>query len=188
MIRKDLMTHKKLGKAIEFAFIKHKDQVDKQGKPYILHCVRILSVLSNMLGKLHNEFDFEKALDIQIVGVLHDIIEDTNIKEQEIRDLFGDRVANAIVAISRCDKEPYETYLQRVAENEIALIVKLVDIEDNLLPWRLDKLSEDKRNYFIKKYAEAKKILNFRKSVQNISAVEIDASDITANYHCSEKN
>lgn len=53
-----------LGNAIKIVANAHSDQVDKANQPYILHLLRVMFALEN-----------EKD---RIVGVLHDVIEDTN--------------------------------------------------------------------------------------------------------------
>ena len=55
-----------LNRAIELAKKAHKNQKDKAGKPYIGHCLRVMDSLNTPEDK--------------IVGVLHDVIEDTDVK------------------------------------------------------------------------------------------------------------
>ena len=52
-----------LARAIEIAASAHRNQVDKGGKPYILHPIRVMMSLNSE--------------DEKIVGVLHDVVEDS---------------------------------------------------------------------------------------------------------------
>lgn len=66
-------------KALEFATLKHKGQVDKGGTDYILHPITVASFL-----------DTEEE---KVVALLHDTVEDTDTSIEEIEELFGTKVA-----------------------------------------------------------------------------------------------
>lgn len=112
--------------------------------------------------------------DIFCVAWLHDVVEDTDVTLEEIREQFGDRVADAVDAISRrkyirpgkgvahdpvIEKESEEEYLARVAANEIASIVKHADMCDNLLMTRAVGVVPQKRKLW-KKYANAVQVIS----------------------------
>jgi len=127
-----------LGKAYEMVVDYHKDQLDKSGKPYILHLVRVsLSC---------------KTLQEQTVGMLHDIVEDTVCTVDDIRIEFGQRIAEAVDAITKREGESLEDYLTRVNANPIAREVKLADMADNLSEDRLKLLSNEEALRLIDKY------------------------------------
>ena len=107
-----------LERAIALATEKHDGQVDKGGKPYIEHCLRVMDMLS--------------SLDEKIVGVLHDAVEDTDLTLDELIDSgFPHRIVLAIDAISRKPDESRGSYMRRVTGNELALKVKIADLTDN---------------------------------------------------------
>ena len=130
-----------LEKAISVATFYHADQTDKIGEPYILHPLRVMLFL---------EFENER-----VVAMLHDILEDTKYHESELKKEFPPEISNAVIAITKKDGEKYEEYLKRVCENELAKIVKIADIRDNLSPLRLYRMSIEKRLYFVEKYTKA---------------------------------
>ena len=120
-----------LERAIEIAVIAHKGQLDKSGRPYIEHLIRVMS-----LGKSDNE---------KIVGVLHDLFEDTKMTTQDLIDEgFNSEI---IAAIELLTKKPtdndYATYIKNVKTNPIATQVKINDLTDNMNIKRLDKLNDD---------------------------------------------
>ena len=105
----------------------HQGQVDKSGKPYILHPTRVA-------GRM-------KTPEEEVVGWLHDVVEDTGLSLAEIEQQFGPETANAIDAISRRENEPWGIYLERVKKNQIARSVKISDLIDNSNLSRLDNVT-----------------------------------------------
>ncbi len=105
--------------AIAIAKTVHQNQLDKAGKPYIGHPLRVM-----------NQLD---TLDAKIVGVLHDTIEDSDLTLTDLKDQgFPEEIITAIAAITKQPGEDYETYLKRVMANPLALRVKIADMTDNL--------------------------------------------------------
>lgn len=99
--------------------------VDKGGNPYIDHCitVAITSEEDHPTRRLNS--------DVFVVGMLHDIVEDTHITLENIRREFGDNVAASIDAITKRKGEEYEDYLERVKMNPTACWVKIRDMAHN---------------------------------------------------------
>lgn len=124
-----MMNSNLLEKAILIAAEAHKGQTDKAGQPYILHLTRVM---------LKGETDEEK-----ICGILHDILEDTNYtKDQLINEGFSENVINAIEAVTKVDGENYQAFIDRIAQDKLAIKVKLNDLEDNMDVKRLKTLTE----------------------------------------------
>ena len=133
--------------AIMIATIFHEGQVDKIGEPYILHPIRIMTKC---------ETDEER-----IVAVLHDTLEDTELTIEYLKEEdFPEYIIEAIDTITRKENESYFEYIERVKENELALKVKLLDLEDNLDESRLSKIEDN--NSLKERYIKAKKILEER--------------------------
>jgi (p)ppGpp synthase/HD superfamily hydrolase len=105
-------------------------QVDKQGQPKIFHAFRVA-----MKGKTEEE---------QVVGMLHDVVEDGIWKEGQtlasIREYllshFGKTITSAVIALTRIEDESYKAYIISLASNPLARAVKLNDLEDNTDPKR----------------------------------------------------
>lgn len=108
-----------LQKAIVLAHQVHAQQVDKAGKPYINHPLRVMATMETCSEK--------------IVAILHDAVEDSDLTLEDLHKvgLSGDMI-EAIAAITKNEGENYEVYLQRVMENAIALKVKIADMTDNM--------------------------------------------------------
>ena len=130
-----------LTKAIEIACQGHLDQFDKAGKPYILHPLRLM-------------FKFSDE-DLQIVAVLHDVIEDSELEIDNLKKFgFSEVITDAVAALTKQNGEEYTSFIQRVAKNKIARLVKIEDLKDNLDLCRLDKIS-DKDLSRVEKYHRA---------------------------------
>jgi (p)ppGpp synthase/HD superfamily hydrolase len=71
-----------------------------------------------------------------MTGVLHDIVEETNVTLEQLRQLgCPDRVVEAIGCLTwRKEQESYEQYIQRLKPNSLAASVKRADLEDHLTP------------------------------------------------------
>ncbi len=143
-----------LEKAILIAVKAHQGQVDKAGKPYILHPLRLMLSLNN---------DTQR-----ICAVLHDVIEDTDITLDCLRNEgFSEEILSAIDALSRRKSESYEQFIGRIINNKIACYVKLADLRDNMDLSRIDNPTE-KDYQRTEKYREAaKRIHNALKAEGN---------------------
>ncbi len=136
----------KLADAIQVAAYAHSGQKDKAGEEYILHPLRVM---------LQMETEEER-----IVAVLHDVLEDTEIDAEKLRDYrFSDRIIYLVGILTKQPKEPLEAYYARVRAVPVALKVKLADIRDNIDASRMNLLDAETRNRLFKKYDKAIAIL-----------------------------
>ena len=95
----------------------HEGQLDKAGQPYITHPMRVASRL--------------QSPEAQVVGWLHDTVEDTALTLEEVEARFGPDTAKAVDAVSRREGEAWEDYLERARANPVARQVKISDLIDN---------------------------------------------------------
>ena len=122
----------------------HVGQFDKAGMPYVLHPLRVAAAV--------------QIEAVKCVAVLHDVVEDTDVTEDEVREAFGDEIADGVMAMTKLEKvdgrhESYREYLDRVRANPLALLVKAADMVDNSKPERLAYLSVEKHVRLASKYA-----------------------------------
>jgi (p)ppGpp synthase/HD superfamily hydrolase len=95
-----------------------------------------------------------------VVALLHDVIEDTDMTIDALRDMgFSERVISAIALMTHAPEVPYMDYVRAIKTNDIARQVKLADLAHNSDLSRLDEVDEYalKRN---EKYKQAREILN----------------------------
>ena len=107
--------------------------LDKGGKPYINHLIRVAN------GVLGNSDIREK---LTVIGLLHDTIEDTHWTEEDLRKEFPNDIVDAIVALTKVDGISYDDYIDGVMKNDLATIVKISDLKDNMDVTRLPELGE----------------------------------------------
>ena len=124
------------------------DKKDKAGFPYINHLIRV-SV------KLDTE-------ELRIAGLLHDILEDTSITRDDLRELgFSNRVISIIEGVTNKVGENYNDKIKRIIDNGDIDVIKLKhsDMSDNADKKRLAKLSIITRNRLINKYKDNLELL-----------------------------
>jgi (p)ppGpp synthase/HD superfamily hydrolase len=97
---------------------------------------------------------------VEAVAYLHDVLEDTDVTEAELRALFPEHVVDAVVALTRAAGEGPDDYYRRVRGNAVALLVKMADIESNADPQRMALLAEPVRERLMAKYAHAREVLH----------------------------
>ncbi len=107
----------------------HQGQVDKAGEPYILHPIRVMLRV--------------KELTTRQVALLHDVVEDTEVTLNDLRQFgYTDEVIEAVELLTHGPQDDYETYIEQIARNPIAREVKLADLADNLDVTRLSRITE----------------------------------------------
>lgn len=131
------------------AELAHAGQVDKSGHAYIEHPTAVATMVYE---------DGGSAAQVAI-ALLHDTVEDTTVTVDNIREWFGNHVAEAVDAISRRNDETLRQYLTRMAVNDDALFVKHRDIRHNTSSDRLAQLDEETQRHLRFKYERAIKIL-----------------------------
>ena len=83
-------------KAYKVASEAHKNQFRKSGEPYIIHPLNVAIILADL--KLDKE--------TIVAGILHDVVEDTVMTEDDLRREFGDDVALLVDGVTKLEKIP----------------------------------------------------------------------------------
>src|ERR1700733_6779778 len=104
-------------KAFEFAFRAHDGQYRKSEEPYIIHPVEVASALCELSG------------DKQTIaaGLLHDVLEDCDVKPKEMEDRFGKDVRLIVEGVTKLGKFSFSSKEERQAENFRKLIVAIAE-------------------------------------------------------------
>ena len=134
-----------LDRAKEIAKAAHEGQVDKAGKPYIEHPMRVMKM--------------GKTVEEKIAGVLHDVVEDS---EWTFEMLEKEGIPKDVMDALRCvtklsEDEDYDHFIARVKTNPLAIKVKLNDLKDNMDITRLDQVTEKdlaRLNKYIRAYKQ----------------------------------
>ena len=122
--------------ALELCRKLHAGQVDKCGQPYWIH--PFTAAMSYFFG-----YRDVKSISFAIVGLLHDIPEDTGMAVEALAQLIEltDEEIAALKLLTRQDGVSYDEYIDSIGEsgNEIAIDVKLYDLLHNM---NLDRFTE----------------------------------------------
>ena len=112
--REDLAVDE-IRRALEFADQAHEGQRRKSGMPYSEHPLEVARILG------------ENGMDAPTVmaGVLHDVVEDTEISTEEIERLFGREVAFLVEGVTKMTQLPSQTREQRQAETFRKMLVSM---------------------------------------------------------------
>jgi (p)ppGpp synthase/HD superfamily hydrolase len=128
----------------------HAAQTDKAGRPYTEHLQAVVDGVRERGGD-----------DEQIAAAwLHDAVEDDVLSEDWLREaaLTG-RTKDIVLALTKREGEPPESYAKRIRTTPGALVVKASDLAHNADPARLAVLDEHTRARLTKKYAAMRALL-----------------------------
>lgn len=134
-------------KAMKLAYQAHDRQLDKAGMPYILHPMHLAEQMDDELSTC--------------VAILHDVVEDTDVTFEDLEKEFPENVLVPLRYLTHQKGVPYMEYVERILENDIALKVKLADIDHNMDQSRFCGMDVDEKTmeYFRNKYTKAKAVL-----------------------------
>jgi len=117
--------------AFDIAEVSHRGQLRKSGEAYITHPVEVTEILA----------DLGMPLPVLVAALLHDTVEDTSYSLAELRETFGDEVAELVDGVTKLDKLKYgnaaqaETVRKMVvamARDIRVLVIKLADRLHNM--------------------------------------------------------
>lgn len=134
-----------LDRAKAIATSAHEGQVDKAGKPYIEHPMRVMNM--------------GKTVEEKIAGVLHDVVEDSDWTFEMLeKEGIPKDVMDALRCVTKLSEdEDYDHFIERVKTNPLAVKVKLNDLKDNMDITRLGEVTEKdlaRLNKYIRAYIQ----------------------------------
>lgn len=94
----------------------------RNGDPYFNHCRRV----ADQVARFGQEFE--------AAALLHDILEETVLVPDNLYESgISPNVIKCVKALTHNkDRETYKDYLKRVAKNNVATVVKIADMFDNI--------------------------------------------------------
>lgn len=109
-------------KAFEFANEAHKGVRRRSGEPYILHPIAVAKIVVSNIGLGYKSI---------VAALLHDVVEDTDYTVDDLRSLFGDKVATLVEGLTKIktvlDNEDKAVQKSMQAENFKRILLTLND-------------------------------------------------------------
>lgn len=178
---------KQIEKAFCFAESAHRGQVRLSNESYIIHPVAVASYLA----------DKKYDTDIVTAALLHDVLEDSKTKFDELKNLFGPDVAKIVLAVTSMSKIPLrdkslifsdeEMYLERVEDyrkllvamaKEIrVIIIKLADRLHNVQT--IQHLPKNKQPFYARETIEIYAQIAGR---LGLNAIKLELEDLSFPY------
>ena len=109
-------------KAFEFANVAHKGVRRRSGEPYILHPIAVAKIVASNIGLGYKSI---------VAALLHDVVEDTDYTVDDLRNLFGEKVATIVEGLTKIktvlDNEDKAQQKSMQAENFKRILLTLND-------------------------------------------------------------
>lgn len=136
------MTHngKLLNDMLLLATQKFYNKFDKAGKPYILHCLKVMHYVKA-----------EDDEELMCIALGHDLVEDTDVTFTQLAEMgFTHRVIEGIRNMTKMPGETNDEYLERVILSKDSIRVKLADLRHNSDIRRLKGITDKDTKRLIK--------------------------------------
>ena len=166
-------------KAYKLAFDAHKDQKRKSGEPYIIHPVCVALILA----------DFELDIESIVAGLLHDVVEDTIVTQEELEKEFGSEIALLVDGVTKLTKLNYSAdKVELQAENLRKMFLAMAkDIRVILIKLadRLHNMRTLKYQPPHKQYEKARETMDIYAPIAQrlgISKIKIELDDLSLQY------
>ena len=127
-----------LDKAASFGRKKHEGQLDDDGKPYFEHCCQVVDILKNVT-------DDE---DIIAAAYLHDTIEDCNVTYNEIKEKFGEKIADLVLEVTHDDYRDKGHTFPRLHSKE-GIMIKFADRLSNIS--RMQPWDKERQEHYLRR-------------------------------------
>ncbi len=169
---------KRIMRAYNLCVEAHGDQVRNSGEPYYIHPLEVAYILANM----------ELDADTVIVGLLHDVIEDTPYGYEKLKSEFGDQVAYLVEGVTKLDKikstsreeaqvENLRKMILAMAKDIRVILVKLADRLHNMrtMKYMREEKQREKSHETLEVYAPLAHRLG-------ISTIKGELEDLSIKY------
>ncbi|HDQ45003.1 MAG TPA: bifunctional (p)ppGpp synthetase/guanosine-3',5'-bis(diphosphate) 3'-pyrophosphohydrolase [bacterium] len=96
-----------LKRAYNFAYGAHENQLRRSGVPYIEHCLETVKILTEL----------KMDMVTLTAAMIHDAVEDTGISIEQVREEFGDVVAQLVDGVTKISELKYNSHIEQQADN-----------------------------------------------------------------------
>ena len=125
---------KQVENALEYSIKMHEGQVRKSGLPFVSHCIDVANIL----------IDWNMDHTTVVSALLHDVVEDTEVKLSDIEEEFGSDVASLVDGVTKVENIAFRSKEHKQAENFTKLFLSLardlrviiIKFADRLTIWK----------------------------------------------------
>ena len=152
----ELKSKEMVEKALKIASTAHMYQLRDEGTPYIEHPVRVAS-------------RFKTDDILQVIALLHDVLEDSDLTYEDLEKEFGRFVADRVQILTKPKGYDMDSYMEHIANDYYCLQVKLSDRIDNIKSLKSCPNIEKRKKYIL----ETEKYFLKSKKIQEINSISI---------------
>lgn len=174
--------NKLIRKAFDIALDAHKDQRRKTGEPYIYHPIAVAKIVAEEIGLGTTSI---------VAALLHDVIEDSDYTYEDIKRLFGEKIADIVNGLTKISvmnnqnlsvqSENYRKLLLTLSEDFRVILVKIADRLHNMRT--LDSMRPDKQKKIASETVYIYAPLAHRLGLYNIKS---ELEDLSLRYNNPE--
>ncbi|MDY3547019.1 RelA/SpoT family protein [Riemerella anatipestifer] len=175
--------NKLIRKAFDIALDAHKDQRRKTGEPYIYHPIAVAKIVAEEIGLGTTSI---------ACALLHDVIEDSDYTYEDIKKIFGEKIANIVNGLTKISvmnnnqnisiqSENYRKLLLTLSEDFRVILVKIADRLHNMRT--LDSMRPDKQKKIASETVYIYAPLAHRLGLYNIKS---ELEDLSLKYNNPE--
>ncbi|MCW3162796.1 RelA/SpoT family protein [Chryseobacterium oryctis] len=178
----DEENNKLIRKAFDIALDAHKDQRRKTGEPYIYHPIAVAKIVATEIGL--------GATSIAC-ALLHDVIEDSDYTYEDIKKIFGEKIANIVNGLTKISimnhqnisvqSENYRKLLLTLSEDFRVILIKIADRLHNMRT--LESMAPDKQKKIASETVYIYAPLAHRLGLYNIKS---ELEDLSLKYNNPE--
>lgn len=144
---------------VNYMIRKHSGETRKHGTPFYIHPLAVRNILDRK----------GFSLELQIAGLFHDLIENTDTTYEDIQKISTTRIADLVQLVSKEEGYEMAEYMQRINEDQDGKHLKLADRLHNLSEAHL--ASEEFQEKYIKEteewYLDLAKDTVFEEDIKN---------------------
>ena len=145
-----------LRRAYIFSAREHRGQTRRSGEPYLVHPLEVAGILA----------DLRLDMTCLVVGLLHDVVEDTLVERQVIEEYFGPDIAHIVAGVTKLSQLEFRSKEEAQAENLRKMLLAMVDDIRVILV----KLADRLHNMRTLKYLPPEKQVEIARETRDIYA------------------
>ncbi len=134
-------------RAYKFSQEAHQNQKRYSGQPYLSHPLEVADILA----------DLNMDIITIVAGLLHDVVEDTHVNLEEIRNNFGEEVAMLVNGVTKLSKISFRTKEERQVENFRKMFLAIAEDIRVILIKLADRLNNMRTLKYMPLYKRLKK-------------------------------